>query len=157
VRRGLAMGASFVAQGYADYVLIVRPGSLPGGELAVWSLSWSGSILTVAPTFLLLLFPDGRLPSGRWRPAVWLAAVAAVAGVVGAAFRPGLLDDDYPMVTNPAGVGGSFGDLLDLMNVLGGALLAVVLLLSVLSIDVRFRRSRGRGVNRSSGSFTPGR
>ena len=47
------------------------------------------------------------------------------------------------MVTNPAGVGGAFGDLLNLMNVLGGALLAVVLLLSVLSIVLRLRRSRG--------------
>lgn len=140
---GLMMGVGFSAQGYADYVLIVQPGSLPGGGIAVWSLSWSGSILSVAPTFLLLLFPDGRLPSSRWRPAAWLAAVAAVASVVGAAFRPGLLDDDYPMVTNPVGIGGAFGDLMSMMYVFGGALLAVAQLLSVISIGVRLRRSRG--------------
>jgi hypothetical protein len=140
---GLATGASFFAQGYADYALIVRTGSLPGGEIAVWSLSWSGNILTVAPTFLLLLFPDGRLPSRRWRPVAWVAAGAAVVNVVGAAFRPGLLDDDYPMVTNPLGIGGRFGDLLNLMNVAGGALLAVALFFSVISIVVRLWRSRG--------------
>lgn len=100
---GLAIGASFFAHGYADYVLIVRPGSLPGGELAVWSLSWSGSILTVAPTFLLLLFPDGRLPSSRWRPAVWLAAVAAAAGVAGAAFRPACCTMTTPWLRTPPG------------------------------------------------------
>ena len=100
---GLAIGASFFAHGYADYVLIVRPGSLPGGELAVWSLSWSGSILTVAPTFLLLLFPDGRLPSSRWRPAVWLAAVAAAAGVAGAAFRPACWTMTTPWLRTPPG------------------------------------------------------
>jgi hypothetical protein len=124
---GLATGASFFAQGYADYALIVR----------------TGNILTVAPTFLLLLFPDGRLPSRRWRPVAWVAAGAAVVNVVGAAFRPGLLDDDYPMVTNPLGIGGRFGDLLNLMNVAGGALLAVALFLSVISIVVRLWRSRG--------------
>ncbi len=140
---GLVLGFGFFAQGYADYVLVVQPGSLPGGGIAVWSLSWSGAILTVAPTFLLLLFPDGRLPSSRWRPVAWLAAGATVASVVGAAFRPGLLDDDYPTVTNPVGIGGAFGDLLNLMNVFGGVLLAVVLLLSVISIVVRLRRSRG--------------
>ena len=140
---GLATGASFFAQGYADYALIVRAGSLPGGEIAVWSLSWSGNILTVAPTFLLLLFPDGRLPTRRWRPVAWVAAGATVVNVVGAAFRPGLLDDDYPMVTNPLGIGGRFGDLLNLMNVAGGALLAVALFLSVISIVVRLWRSRG--------------
>ena len=140
---GLTMGASFFAQGYADYVLILQPGSLPGGEIAVWSLSWSGNILTVAPTFLLLLFPDGRLPTRRWRPVAWLAAGATVVSVVGAAFRPGLLDDDYPMVTNPVGIGGRFGELLNLLNVAGGALLAVALFLSVISIVVRLWRSRG--------------
>ena len=134
---GLTMGASFFAQGYADYVLIEQPGSLPGGELAVWSLSWAGNILIAAPTFLLLLFPDGWLPSRRWRPVAWLAAGATVVSVVGAAFRPGLLDDDYPMVTNPVGIGGAFGELLNLMNVAGGALLAVALFLSVISIVMR--------------------
>jgi type III secretory pathway component EscS len=64
-------------------------------------------------------------------------------GRCGGGIQAGLLDDDYAMVTNPAGVGGAFGDLLNLMNVLGGALLAVVLLLSVLSIVLRLRRSRG--------------
>jgi hypothetical protein len=140
---GLGMGFGFFAQGYADYVLIVRPGSLPGGGIAVWSLSWSGNVLTVAPTFLLLLFPDGRLPSSRWRAVAWLAAVAAVASLGGAAFSPGVPDDDYPMVTNPVGIGGTFGDLLNLMNSCGGALLAAALFLSVISITVRLRRSRG--------------
>jgi hypothetical protein len=140
---GVAMGFGFFAQGYADYALVVRPGTLAGGGIAVWSLTWSGNVLTVAPTFLLLLFPDGRLPSKRWRAVGWLAVVAAVASVVGAAFGPGLLDDDYPMVTNPAGIGGAFGALLNLMNALGGALLAATLFLSVISIAVRLRRSRG--------------
>jgi hypothetical protein len=44
---------------YADYSLIVRPGSLPGGDIAIWSLSWTAPVLSAAPTFVLLLF-SGR-------------------------------------------------------------------------------------------------
>lgn len=149
------LGAAFFAQGYADYALIVRPGSLPGGEIAVWSLSWSGIILTVAPTFLLLLFPDGRLPSRRWRPVVWIAAAGAAAAMIGAAFRPGLLDDDYPMVMNPVAIRGVLDGFLNLLNDAGEAFVAVALLLSAASLVVRFRRSRGRSGSRSSGSSTP--
>jgi hypothetical protein len=119
----------------------VRPGSLPGGEIAVWSLSWAGPVLSAAPTFLLLLFPDGRLPSRRWRPVAWLAASAMVISIVGLAFRPGRLDEDYPSVANPFGIGA--GDVLDLINSAGSVLATVALLLSLISMIVRFLRSSG--------------
>ena len=138
---GVSLGAAFSAQSYADYTLIVRPGSLPGGEIAVWSFSWTAPVLSAAPTFVLLLFPDGRLPSHRWRPVAWLAAGAAVMSFLGLAFRPGTLDVDYPSVTNPFGVGGRIGEGLDLMSSAGAALATVALLLSVVSMIVRFWRS----------------
>ena len=138
---GVSLGAAFSAQAYADYTLIVRPGSLPGGEIAVWSFSWTAPVLSAAPTFVLLLFPDGRLPSHRWRPVAWLAGGAAVMSFLGLAFRPGTLDDDYPSVTNPFGVGGRIGEGLDLMSSAGAALATVALLLSVVSMIVRFWRS----------------
>jgi hypothetical protein len=53
--------------------------SLPGGDLASWLTSWTNVpgivILTV---FLILLFPDGRPPSRRWRPVAWAGAVILV-------------------------------------------------------------------------------
>jgi hypothetical protein len=141
---GILLGFGFSAQFYADYALVVRPGSLPGGEIAVWSFSWFGPLLSAAPTFLLLLFPDGRLLSRRWRTVAWLAGGAAVTSVVGLAFRPGTLDEDYPAVTNPFGVGGSLGDLLAPMGSAGLALATVALLLSLISMILRFWRSRGK-------------
>jgi len=140
---GVFLGAAFLAQFYADYTLIVQPGALPGGGIMVWSLSWSGPILFLAPTLLLLLFPNGRLPSRRWRPVAWLAVVGTAMSILGLAFRPGTLDDDYPAVTNPLGIEGAPGDVLSLMSGAGGVLAAIALSLSLIAMILRLRRSRG--------------
>ena len=43
--------------------------SLPGGELASWLTSWTNVPgIVIAVVFLVLLFPDGRMPSRRWWP-----------------------------------------------------------------------------------------
>ena len=64
---GLTVGIGNLAYQYADYALFVS-NSLPGGEIAAWlqnlGLPPSFGLLAVA----LLLFPDGGLPSRRWRP-----------------------------------------------------------------------------------------
>src|ERR671914_567510 len=54
-------------------------------------------------TFLLLLFPDGRLPSSRWRPVAWCAGLGIVGFFMGFALRAGPLED-FPQITNPYGV-----------------------------------------------------
>jgi two-component system, NarL family, sensor kinase len=53
--------------------------SLPGVALASWLATWTnlpGIAITI--TFVIVLFPDGRLPSPRWRPVGWLMAAATV-------------------------------------------------------------------------------
>ena len=70
--------ASGVAGHYAMFGLQTAPGSLPGPVLAFWVMTWAWLAgLVLLPTFGLLLFPDGRLPSPRWR---WPAR-AAGAGI----------------------------------------------------------------------------
>ena len=58
--------------------------TLPGIEFARWLEMWIWIPATLLPlTFLLLLFPDGRLPAARWRPIGWAAgAVGSMAALV---------------------------------------------------------------------------
>jgi signal transduction histidine kinase len=91
---------------------------------------------------LLLVFPDGRLPSRRWRPVV-IAGVAAMIGVSPLeVITPGRLAD-YAMVTppeNPFSI-----PLSDLAQHTVGLSLFIglfgFLLLSIVSVALRFRRA----------------
>ena len=67
------------AQEYASYALVERAGTIPGGEWGVW-LSQLGLSLGLGPigTYLLLVFPNGQLPSARWRPVGWYTVSALV-------------------------------------------------------------------------------
>jgi len=66
---GLVMGINGLAGGYAEYRLSGGYGPWSLVETAAWFASWSWTILVYLRTsFLLLLSPDGRLPSPRWRP-----------------------------------------------------------------------------------------
>ena len=56
--------------------------------------------MLVPVTFLLLLFPDGRLLSPRWRPVAWCAGVGIAGAFVVGGLLPGPLED-YPTVQNP--------------------------------------------------------
>ncbi|MGO9220249.1 MAG: histidine kinase [Streptosporangiaceae bacterium] len=72
---GLSLVASMFTEQYAVYGLATAPGSLPAAQL-----SGTLAAATVALLFfLVLLFPDGRLPSRRWRP-VLLAMFAVLVG-----------------------------------------------------------------------------
>ena len=83
VATGVLFAVAGLADQYSRYGLVTRPGSIPGAAIAVWLTRWiwvpaSGALLI----YPLLLFPDGRLPSRRWRPVAWLGAVAIVVAAV---------------------------------------------------------------------------
>ena len=64
---------------YALYGLVIEPGSLPLARLMAWPSTWmwEPAVLLIG-LFLTLYFPDGRLLSPRWRPALWLALLFSV-------------------------------------------------------------------------------
>jgi hypothetical protein len=59
---------------YADYGVVIAPGSLPLAHAMAWPSSrlWVPGIALVL-VFVPLYFPNGRLLSPRWRPVLWLA------------------------------------------------------------------------------------
>jgi hypothetical protein len=72
---GLFDGLLLFTTQYATYALVTEPRALWGAAAAAWTSSWiwAPPIWGVG-TLCYLLFPDGRPPSHRWRPVVWLAA-----------------------------------------------------------------------------------
>ena len=132
----------FVAE-YAIATLLAEPGSslimskLPGGEALAWISSWVW-VLHFGPfIFLALLFPDGRLPSSRWRPFAWLVAVVVAAGTVAVALWPETAARFDP-VNNPLGIEVA----MDVINPMETILYALALIAAA-SLLVRLRRSKG--------------
>jgi hypothetical protein len=121
----------------------VLAGGWPGARWAAWLSDWSS--LPVFPTglalFAFLLFPDGRLPSPRWRPVAWAAAVQVAVMVVLTLLDPTPIDvgGGFPKVGNLTGVralGHRFDGAVGVLYVLGIALIATAIASLVL---------RGRG------------
>jgi hypothetical protein len=97
-------------------------------------------IFGLTGTFLLLLFPDGRLPSPRWRPVAWVSGATIGVLVVVFVLGPATLDSN-PNVANPLAIE-AMAPLLDvILAVL--PLLPLCMLACAVSLVLRFRRSRG--------------
>jgi signal transduction histidine kinase len=134
---GLLYGVRCLAEAYADYALLARPG-LPLGELAAWVSTWLRFPVVALVALVVLLFPSGRLPSSRWRPVVWTAGGGAVLVALGDALRFGPLPTYY-YVNNPFGLGVS--GLAEALTVLGVALLAAGCLASIFALTLRLGRT----------------
>ena len=135
---GLVVGFGTLASGYAEYWLASGSGSQSLGETAAWFASWWWTALVGVPTtFLLLLFPDGRLPSPRWRPVAWCAGLGISGFVVGYALDAGPLGD-FPMVANPYGVD---SPVVRVVAVAAALVVGVCMVASAISVIVRARRA----------------
>lgn len=86
---GLSLGANGFLRVYAEYTLLYRPGALPGGLAIAWVSTWIWAFIYPILPFVLLLFPDGRLPSRRWRPFAWIIGLVNGLLVLMVPFRAG--------------------------------------------------------------------
>jgi hypothetical protein len=124
--------------------LAVRHEALPGAGIAALSsaLVWVPGVGLMG-TFLLLLFPDGRLPSLRWRPVAWLSGVVIASATLTLALSPGKLEvGAVPRLRNPLGWEQARPVLLPLQTVLVPLLLVCVIACAT-ALVLRFRRSSG--------------
>jgi hypothetical protein len=80
---GLAQSIAQTANAYAWLSVNRHGGGLPGTALATWMFSFAWMPDFALGPYLLLLFPNGRLPGRRWRPAAW-AGGAAMAALIAA-------------------------------------------------------------------------
>jgi hypothetical protein len=99
---GLSFGIVHFSAEYAAYALLAPSRSLPGGEVFAWLTSWVGIFGLGLVVFLDLLFPNGRLPSARWRWFAWFTAIALLPAVILSALSPGLIISST--LDNPLGV-----------------------------------------------------
>jgi hypothetical protein len=76
---GLAQAVAQTANAYAWLSVTRHGGGLPGTALATWVTSFAWMPAFALGPYLLLLFPSGRLPGRRWRPAAWAGGTAMAA------------------------------------------------------------------------------
>ena len=142
----LGVGAGFAASGFGS--AWVEADHRTGAAWAVWSTDRAAALIVPLTLAVLLLLPDGRLPSPRWRrPAELLvglqvAVVATWSLARGPAAAP---DSDWPGwaadLANPVGVlPSAWAEAITGLDVW---LLQVPLLAGIVAIGVRLRHPAG--------------
>ena len=134
---------------YAIYALLApHPEALLGGKAMLWASLWAWILFFGLIEILLFLFPNGRLPSKRWRPLAWLSAALTSMAAVLIAISPdaaldalGSSDDVHISLPNPLGVEG-------LPNLYRPVQTLVLALGLAAAASVVVGRRRARGVER---------
>ena len=129
----IALGSQY------DAYVLAKLGSVPGAVMIDALTQW----IWVPPVgilgiYMILLFPDGRLPSRRWRPLAWLSGAVMVLFSVASTLAPGTLEG-HPGVRNPFGLEGH--PWVAVVAVGTVLLLPLCILASALSLVLRYRRS----------------
>jgi hypothetical protein len=142
---GLLILLGACATQYAVATLLGPWSALPGGPVAAWLAPWT-TVLGLSLWFwLLLLFPDGHLPSPRWRPVAWLYVVLGVAGIGSLALLPRTQPggfNELGSIPNPLGWNAA-GDLLRSVNVATQVVATILTGAAAVSVFVRLRHATG--------------
>ncbi len=139
---------------YSWRALVVPGGSLPGGEVAAWLTSFLWLPALGSTLVAIVLFPDGRAPSPRWRPVIGLLVVALSVTVVTAAFAPTPLvlpvaftegpgAMDASKIPNPFALQGTAGEALLAISPVTQGLAVPIFVVVMAAVVVRFRGSSG--------------
>jgi hypothetical protein len=140
---GASSGLANVAGEYATYSLVTRPGSLPGGTFASWLQAWIWLPGYGAVALLFLLFPDGQLPTRRWRPVAWATSASLTLAAVATAAATWPYRGPALLGTAPAGLPKSQLGLAGSVIRLAPVPLLACTIPCVAALVVRLRRARG--------------
>ena len=146
-----SVGLLYAAQGftmaYADYALLENR-ALPLEVYAAWFSSWIWFTQPLGLVFLMLLFPDGRLASRRWRVVAWVALCGTALAALGDAvipeywsYHPHVLNPFRTMVLN--GSGFTTYQTISAAGLLGYTLLVASNLAALFSLILRLYRTWG--------------
>ncbi|WP_138957285.1 histidine kinase [Streptomyces sp. YIM 121038] len=137
-------GGALDALGHA-YAVYAIGRDLPAGILAAWVSNWAFALHFFPLYFLLLCFPDGALPSGRWRIVTWYTGVCGVWVPLSVALLLGTIDRDYfPNVRNPLGLLPLEAFYVPYEALLSSVQVAGPFVLCALSLLARYRRTNAK-------------
>jgi hypothetical protein len=131
---GTVGGIALVMEAYAARV---PAAGLPGAAWVGWSFVVTLGIEGPLFFLTLLLFPDGRLPSRRWWPVLWIAIIGGVGQMVCAALSDVGFTANFPRLRDPVTVVAPLTTAYNLAQEAG----LVVLVAGAAALIVRFRRS----------------
>ena len=108
-RTGNRLGWLFLGAGTVSAVTVVAnvyaaraaAAELPEAGWAGWTLTVILGMVPLLFFLTLLLFPDGRLPSPRWRPVVWVAVISALAAMLCPAISDVNFSSNFPKLRDP--------------------------------------------------------
>jgi hypothetical protein len=140
---GLVSAVALATQQYGIIGVYQVP-ELPAAGWAIWVANWVWApAYWLIPSLLLLLFPDGRLPSARWRPAAWAAWGAVAFSTLGWALDPAT---DNDTIVTPPGYQFPVPSSAEAAHVLlrvGSLLGLVAIVAAVALLLLRYRRAVG--------------
>ena len=143
----MLIGAGFLLGGFTEeYLQYAIPRGDDGSfvDLSGWLTNWVFALVAFPVPWILLLFPDGKLPTPRWRPVAIAIVALEVFLLIGSIVSPGPIDTDFPgpLPLNPTGIPALEG-FLDVALPIGGFALLALGLTTVAALILRFRRSVG--------------
>lgn len=136
---GLSGALGAFSEEYVTVGFELYPGSLPVVTEVAWVGAWTWSFFYALLPLLLLVFPDGTVPSRRWTPFLWLARLPVVA-------LPGVLAVatwGVPISVLASSEDPNFPAAMEVLFLSSGAVLVLALLAAIVSLAVRWRSSSG--------------
>ncbi len=142
---GLTVGLFAVLDAYTTTVLVTQGQLNALAMFGAWLYDvYAYPIVALSLVYLPMLFPTGRLLSRRWRWPARIAGVATIGMMLLGAFRPLMVGEALPyQIANPIGIAALTPAVRDAIFTWLALALIVGVIAGILSVIIRFRRSRG--------------